>query len=52
MTKTELLLMILVALKFFEISIKLAKLFILSGMDLEEYSDYEDDEDEEDNDEH
>ena len=48
MTRTEFLLMILTALKFFEISIKLARLFVLNGMNIEEYADDEDDE--EDND--
>ena len=48
MTRTEFLLMILTALKFFEISIKLARLFVLNGMNIEEYADEEDDE--EDND--
>lgn len=48
MTRTEFLLMILTALKFFEISIKLARLFVLNGMNIAEYADDEDDE--EDND--
>ena len=50
MSRTEFLLMILTALKFFEISIKLARLFVLNGMNIAEYADDDDDDDEEDND--
>jgi hypothetical protein len=44
--------MILTALKFFEISIKLARLFVLNGMNIEEYADDEDEGDEDEDDEY
>jgi hypothetical protein len=52
MTRAEFLLMILTALKFFEISIKLARLFVLNGMNIEEYADDEDEGDEDEDDEY